>query len=163
MAKKQSRSTRIICKIISSKVGIPSYLVLYLNALVSLLILSTPWLFSPGAVPPAFTPWGQTLWPSLLLIACIAAVHGLLTKNPHVVALGAFAGFLLWFLDFFSYLLSALFLADTLSLLFSVPMMLYFAYIYLRHSFYDLYLKEHHATSQTQADESTAEPEVNSG
>lgn len=141
--RRRAIATDIAIKIGTFRIGLPTFVLLYLNMMISALILVTT-LRSERDPYIDYVAGGGNIWPTLLLFVSVITLHGLLARSTHITTVGSFGGFLLWTVDLVFWAMQGDLLFDPLTAFGAIPMMLFFAFVHIKYSLLQRYEKDKH-------------------
>lgn len=120
-------------KIVSHRVNIPTWVVLYINILISTMVgYSAYW--QESIVVYIAGPFSGRLWTLMLLGASLITLHGLLVNRIKSVTLGAGLGYIAWVLALIPWLTPDGNLGEWIVPLIAFPMLFFFGFVHLKYS-----------------------------
>ena len=141
--RRRSIATDIAIKIGKFRIGLPTFVLIYINITIGSLILMTT-VRSESDPYVDYVVGGGNVWPALLILTSVVTLHGLLSKNTRITTLGSFGGFLLWAVDLVFWMMQGSLYFDIYTSLWALPMMLFFAFVHIKYSLLQRYERGRH-------------------
>lgn len=127
-------ATKVARWIVAREVSVPTWIVIYINVLISMLVVDSVYLKST-VVFDHLAPFEGRMWPFLLLASSLVTLHGLLTGCPRTTSWGALFGFMSWVMALLSWFAISGATGSLAIPLLSLPMAVFFTFVHLKHSY----------------------------
>lgn len=137
----ENLSTRIALYIVSRRVSVPTWVVLYINILISVIVANSVYM-QDSLIFTNLAPFGGKLWSLMLLGASLITLHGLLRGYHRTVAIGSMLGFMSWALGLISWIVISKGSAPWGVPLLTLPMLAFFTFVHLKHSIIERWRNE---------------------
>lgn len=141
MTRSERWANKVAYNLVFAKVSIPTWIVLYINILISILTINFVYVLGSSAFDNSL-PFNGRVWPVVLLAASLSTLHGLLAGYHRTVSIGSFLGFMSWVMAFISWWVTAGAYGSPAIPLLAVPMIIFFMFVHLKHSYIDRLEKE---------------------
>lgn len=126
-------SERVAYRIVAHRVSIPTWVVLYINVLISVLVANSVYL-QDTLLFEHLSPFGGRVWSLLLMGASLVTLHGLLWNCSRTVSVGSIMGYMAWAMALISWIVIARGQGYYGIPLLTLPMVAFFMFVHLKHS-----------------------------
>lgn len=135
-------ATRIARIIVTARVSVPTWIMLYVNVLIAMIVANSTYFEGVSEVGSS-APLDSYIWPPLLVFSSLVTLHGLLMAYHRTVSWGAMFGFMSWVMALISGIATAEMPQTLVTVLVSIPMMIFYTFVHLKHSYIERLREEH--------------------